>query len=110
MHRWSHNNDPNGPKEVGLKKPNAWYLYDMAGNIEEFVWDLYSEKRDMSRIDFRGPEMGPQSSDLHMLRGGFYNDISKKPTNLTAWWRYSSYFPEMDDDAIGFRTVATALP
>ncbi len=107
---WSNNNDPNGPKEVAQKKPNAWYLYDMAGNIEEFVWDIYSQKRDMSRIDFRGPEMGPQSSDLHMLRGGFYNDISKKPTNLTAWWRYSSYFPEMDDDAIGFRTVATALP
>ncbi len=105
---WSLNNDPDGPKVVAQKKPNNWHIYDIAGNVEELAWDIYTDYRGMSRIDYSGPEMGPQCSNLRVVRGGYYNDLGKKPTNLTAWWRFSSFFPEMEDDAVGFRCVATA--
>jgi formylglycine-generating enzyme required for sulfatase activity len=38
---WYNGNAGGNTKEVGLKKPNAWGLYDMHGNIEEFCLDWH---------------------------------------------------------------------
>ncbi|MBA2662001.1 MAG: formylglycine-generating enzyme family protein [Bradymonadaceae bacterium] len=32
-----------GPKPVGEYLPNRWGLYDMSGNVGEFVWDTHGE-------------------------------------------------------------------
>lgn len=51
---------------VGLKKANAWSLYDMHGNVWEWCTDGYGEFPKGSATDPRGPEAG----SAHVLRGG----------------------------------------
>jgi formylglycine-generating enzyme required for sulfatase activity len=40
---WYEANSNNRIHKVGQKKPNAWGLYDMQGNVEEFCLDYYDE-------------------------------------------------------------------
>jgi len=51
---WAGNNEPKGPKKVGLKEPNAWGLYDMHGNVHEWCSDRWQNPYD------RGPQIDPQ--------------------------------------------------
>jgi formylglycine-generating enzyme required for sulfatase activity len=103
---WIHNNNPNGAKDVAQLKPNEWHLYDIAGNVYEFVWDLGSEERIKSRFDYKGPESGPMSERQRMVRGGRYDYRS---VDLTAWYRVKTVNIEIDFNVnIGFRTVRRA--
>jgi len=72
---WSGNNDLNGTKEVGLKSPNPWGLYDMHGNVSEWCSDLWeAPHRRGNRTDPKGPfpswfsRVWPLSN--HVNRGG----------------------------------------
>nr|NIQ17256.1 SUMF1/EgtB/PvdO family nonheme iron enzyme [Candidatus Aenigmarchaeota archaeon] len=51
---WEGNNNPNGTKEVGLKMPNSWGLYDMHGNVQEWCEDRWQLPYE------RGPQVNPQ--------------------------------------------------
>lgn len=42
---WYFDNSDEDTHPVGLKKPNHWGLYDMHGNVSEWVLDQYSETR-----------------------------------------------------------------
>jgi len=50
---------------VGQKKPNAWGLYDVLGNVWEWVQDYYNEQRLPSLTP-------PTSGKAHVLRGGSF--------------------------------------
>jgi formylglycine-generating enzyme len=61
---------------VGSKKPNAWGLYDMLGNVWEWTADLYNEK---IFADKRGPSSGSQ----HVLKGASFAGDVKNATYMT---------------------------
>jgi sulfatase modifying factor 1 len=106
---------------VGKKKPNDWGLYDMLGNVREWVYDFYSPdtyKQEAMKTPAINPK-GPESGKVHVARGG---DFNSPPDELRCaarayeekWWRAGDpqipksmwWLPEID--IIGFR-VACAV-
>lgn len=64
------------PKIVGTKKPNAWGLYDMLGNVWEWVDDFYNEKM------FADPTPR-MSGKAHVLKGSSFTGDVKNATYMT---------------------------
>ena len=54
---------------VGIKKPNDWGLYDMHGNVQEWVLDQYESYSSDAVIDPVGPTTNANS---RIVRGGNY--------------------------------------
>ncbi len=72
---WSGNNNPYGTKEVSIKLPNPWGLYDMHGNVSEWCSDLWEAPYERGpQIDPKGPSSGWLSRiwplTNHVFRGG----------------------------------------
>jgi formylglycine-generating enzyme required for sulfatase activity len=57
---WYNGNSEDETHPVGQKKPNAWGLYDMEGNVKEWVEDMYSANYYASSpaVDPTGPQGG----------------------------------------------------
>lgn len=101
---WCDTNSGGGPGEVGVKLPNAWGVYDMHGNVYEWVNDWYDDYYGLGEID---PDMvyvdpvGPASGFYKIMRGGSWFN----------YWYYcrSGYrnvaIPAAFSDIIGFRVI-----
>ena len=53
--------------------PNGYGLYNMHGNVSEWVWDYYGEYDSANVTDPTGPETGTR----RVYRGGGWNDFAK---------------------------------
>jgi formylglycine-generating enzyme required for sulfatase activity len=65
---WFGQNAAGKPNLVGQRRPNAWGIYDMQGNVWEWVSDFYDEKY-YSSSQLSDPQ-GPPTGQYRVLRGG----------------------------------------
>jgi len=66
---WYSSNSGQQTHPVGQKKPNAWGLYDMHGNVWEWCWDWYD-----GNLPGGSDPIGPASGSGRVLRGGGWGD------------------------------------
>ncbi|MBQ6504003.1 MAG: SUMF1/EgtB/PvdO family nonheme iron enzyme [Flexilinea sp.] len=59
--------------DIGSFYQNAWGLYDMHGNVNEWCWDYYGPYNPDSAED----PVGAESGTRHVYRGGGWNDFGK---------------------------------
>jgi formylglycine-generating enzyme required for sulfatase activity len=68
---WFEENTEDGYKKVGKKKPNPWGLYDMHGNVAEWVLDQHDEAGygEISQV-LKDPLVVPKTLYPRTVRGG----------------------------------------
>jgi sulfatase modifying factor 1 len=73
---WYNKNSGNKTHPVGKKKPNAFGLYDMIGNVYEWVEDWYDA--DYYATSETEDPQGSPNGEFRVLRGGswLYNAIA----------------------------------
>jgi len=87
-------------QDVGTKLPNPAGLYDMYGNVWEWVSDVYDDYiRTGTQTDPQGP-----IDDEHVVRGGAWS--TPNPAFMRSAWRSRGMKTGHDPD-VGFRLVRT---
>lgn len=66
---WYDGNSGHETRAVGGKKPNAWGLHDMLGNVWEWMWDWKDAYSSGTATDPTGPSTGA----CRVVRGGSWN-------------------------------------
>jgi len=94
---WYYDNAGSKTHPVAQKRPNAWGLYDMHGNVWEWCSDWYGDYPSGSVTD---PE-GPSSGSIRVFRGGGWNGFARFCRSAI---RYR-YEPGVRSFILGFRLV-----
>jgi formylglycine-generating enzyme required for sulfatase activity len=116
-HAWYSGNSDGSYHEVGQKKPNPWGLYDMHGNVSEWVLDQYVAK---AYRDRKGPVSNPLVLPLtlypRVVRGGGWDDqpirlrSAARISSSEEWKQQDPQIPQSiwyhtDAHSVGFRLV-----
>lgn len=86
---------------VNSFSPNQWGLYNMHGNVGEWVWDYYGAYSTEEQTDPTGAETGT----LRVYRGGGWNDFAK---NMRSAYR-AALAGDKGSFNIGIRLVRNAV-
>ena len=96
---WYGDNTGGTTHPVGQLKPNAWGLYDMHGNVFEWVQDWYG--LDSYKQSPDTDPQGPSTGDRRVRRGGFFG--------FNQWGVRCAFRDRYDplgrNDNLGFRVV-----
>jgi formylglycine-generating enzyme required for sulfatase activity len=95
---WAEGMDRCGPAAVGSLEPNPWGLYDMLGNVSEWVHDAWAPYPNGSATD----PIGDISGNPRTIRGGSWMDSA---ANVRAAARQDT--AAVGRMHIGFRLVRT---
>ena len=114
---WYNKNSKKAYHKVGQLGPNPWGLFDMLGNVSEWVLDQYDENyfSNMKEVHV-DPELKPTSRYPRILKGGSYNDeavalrCANTTKSLPEWNRRDPQIPKSswwltDAPFAGFRLV-----
>jgi sulfatase modifying factor 1 len=92
-----------GTRPTGTYPPNAFGLYDMIGNVWEWVSDWYAADY-YGGGDMRDPR-GPDSGNMRIVRGGSW--VNDDPSMLRCGYRHKVP-PDTYAYSLGFRIVCAA--
>jgi formylglycine-generating enzyme required for sulfatase activity len=89
---------------VGSFKPNAWGLYDMHGNVWEWVEDEWHENYEGAPMD--GSAWLQADPDYRVIRGGSWHNESELMRAAVRFERNR----HVQFDTLGFRVARTMKP
>ncbi len=110
---WYNANSKGKYQKIETKKPNAWGLYDMLGNVMEWTLDAYAPYKP-------GPQVNPwvkaTAAYPHAVRGGSWNDppemlrCAARVASDASWKQQDPQLPKSiwymtDAQWLGFRLV-----
>jgi formylglycine-generating enzyme required for sulfatase activity len=98
-HAWYELNANKRSHPVGMLQPNAWGLYDMHGNVAEWVQDFYD--KNYYAISPKEDPQGPETGRKRVVRGGSW--IHQAYSCRSAFRGYFS--ADYTDSDFGFRVV-----
>ncbi len=117
---WHYDNSSEKYHQVGEKKPNAWGLYDMLGNVSEWTLDQYQDTAYAHIAANLSEEVNPwiKPTRLHprSVRGGSWDDDKEEArcaARIKSSMRWKERDPQIpksfwwntDSPFVGFRIV-----
>jgi formylglycine-generating enzyme required for sulfatase activity len=111
---WYGANSGNMTHEVGGKAANALGIYDMSGNVQEWVWDWYGAYSSAAQTNPTGP--ASNVNNRRVVRGGSWNSASNYTVGMTDiripfrnWGTPEKGDDKVTNDKLGFRVVRKAI-